>query len=185
MMVTRTKTGYLLPRRLFTLPNVASRHHISPLPSSYRQELKDPHWHAAMLDEFHALLRNDTWSLIPCPAGANVITGKWIFRHKLNSDGSLVRYKAQWVVRGFAQQDRVNYGETFNPVVKPATVRVVLSLATSQNWPINQTDVKNTFLHGTLQETVYAQQTSGFSDASFPNHVCLLKKSLYGLKQAP
>lgn len=138
-----------------------------------------------MLDEFNALLRNDTWSLIPCPAGANVVTGKWIFRHKLNPDGSLSRYKARWVVRGFTQQAGVDYGETFSPVVKPATIRVVLALATSQHWPINQMDVKNAFLHGTLEETVYAQQPSGFADSQFPHHVCRLKKSLYGLKQAP
>jgi hypothetical protein len=138
-----------------------------------------------MLDEFNALLRNDTWSLIPCPAGANVVTGKWIFRHKLNSDGSLALYKARWVVRGFTQQAGVDYGETFSPVVKPATIRVVLSLACSHNWPINQMDVKNAFLHGELEETVYAQQPSGFVDPHFPHHICRLNKSLYGLKQAP
>jgi hypothetical protein len=71
-----------------------------------------------------------------------VVSGKWIFRHKLNADGSLSRYKARWVVRCFTQQAGVDYGETFSPVVKPATIRVVLSLATSLAWPINQLDVK-------------------------------------------
>jgi hypothetical protein len=69
---------------------------------------------------------------------------------KLNVDGSLSRYKARWVVRGFTQQAGVDYGETFSPVVKPATIRVVLSLATSLAWPINQLDVKIDFLHGNL-----------------------------------
>jgi hypothetical protein len=107
-----------------------------------------------MRDEFDALIRNDTWSLVPCPACVNVVTGKWIFWHKLNPDGSLARYKARWVLRGFTQREGVDYGETFNPMVKPATVRVVLSIAASQSWPIPQLDVKNAFLHGELAETV-------------------------------
>ncbi|KAK1648322.1 hypothetical protein QYE76_066127 [Lolium multiflorum] len=115
----------------------------------------------------------------------SVVTGKWIFRHKLNADGSLARYKARWVVRGFTQKAGVDYGETFSPVVKPATIRVVLSLATAKSWPIHQLDVKNAFLHGELAETVYCTQPSGFVDSNLPNHVCRLNKSLYGLKQAP
>jgi hypothetical protein len=114
-----------------------------------------------------------------------VVWGKCIFQKKLNVDGSLSRYKARWVVRGFTQQAGVDYGETFSPVVKPAMIRVVLSLATSLAWPINQLDVKNAFLHGNLQETVYSQQHSGFADSNLPHHVCRLNKSLYGLKQAP
>jgi hypothetical protein len=79
----------------------------------------------------------------------------------------------------------VDFDETFSPVVKPATVRVVLSLALSRRWPIHQLDVKNAFLHGNLTETVYCQQPSGFKDPAHPDFVCPLKKSLYGLKQAP
>jgi hypothetical protein len=138
-----------------------------------------------MLDEYNALMQNNTWCLVPRPAGVNLVSGKWVFRHKLNPDGSLARYKARWVVRGFSQQPGVDYGETFSPVVKPTTIRVVLSLATSQNWPLHQLDVKNAFLHGNLDEVVYCQQPSGFVDSSLPHHVCRLNKSLYGLKQAP
>ncbi|WVZ81301.1 LOW QUALITY PROTEIN: hypothetical protein U9M48_028692 [Paspalum notatum var. saurae] len=123
--------------------------------------------------------------LVPKPVGANVISGKWIFRHKLNRDGSLARYKARWVVRGFKQEHGVDYEETFSPVIKPATIRTVLSIATSAAWPIHQLDVKNAFLHGNLSETVYCDQPSGFQDPSKPSHVCKLNKSLYGLKQAP
>ena len=181
-MITRRKTGFAMPKKHFDLSVTTAP---SPLPSSYRAALKDPHWHDAMLDEFNALIRNDTWSLVPCPAGVNVVTGKWIFRHKLHPDGTLVRYKARWMVRGFTQQPGVDYGETFSPVVKPATIRVVLSLATASNWPIRQMDVKNAFLHGDLVETVYCQQPSGFVDSTHPTHVCRLNKSLYGLKQDP
>lgn len=138
-----------------------------------------------MLDEYNALIRNDTWTLVTHPAGVNLVTGKWIFRHKLNEDGTLARYKARWVVRGCSQQYGVDYRETFSPVIKPATIRVVLSIAVNNSWPIHQLDVQNAFLQGKLSETVYIQQPSGFVDPSFPKHVCRLQKSLYGLKQGP
>lgn len=181
-MRTRSKSGYFMPKQDYSLTVSAT---ISPIPATYKAALKDPHWHNAMLDEYNALMQNDTWSLVPCPAGVNVVTGKWIYRHKLHPDGSLARYKARWVLRGFTQREGVDYDETFSPVVKPATIRVVLSLATSKDWPMHQLDVKNAFLHGHLQETVYCQQPSGFVDSTKPSHVCRLHKSLYGLKQAP
>jgi hypothetical protein len=181
-MLTCAKQGYFMPRRHFQL-SVSTEP--SPIPSSYRAAIKDPHWNNAMLDEYNALIGNDTWSLVPRPAGVNVVTGKWIYRHKFNPDGSLARYKARWVVRGFTQQASVDYEETFSPVVKPATIRVVLSLATSSSWPIHQMDIKNALLHGELAETVNCQQRSGFVDPTNPHLVCRLNKSLYGLKQAP
>jgi len=138
-----------------------------------------------MVDEYKALVDNGTWRLIPRPPRANIVSGKWIFKHKYHSDGSLARHKARWVVRGFSQQYGIDYEETFSPVVKPATIRVVLSIAASRAWPIHQLDVKNAFLHGHLNETVYCQQPPGFVDPAAPDHVCLLQKSLYGLKQAP
>jgi hypothetical protein len=86
-----------------------------------------------MEEEYAALLANHTWDLVPRPPGTNVVTDKWLFRHKLTSDGSLDRYKARWVLRGFTQRPRVDYDETFSPVIKFATVRVVLSLALSRD----------------------------------------------------
>jgi hypothetical protein len=79
----------------------------------------------------------------------------------------------------------VTYEETFNPVIKHVTIQVVLSIATSQEWPIHQLDVKNAFLHGNLVETVFTQQPTGFVSSVHPDYVCQLHKSLYGLKQAP
>ena len=121
-----------------------------------------------MEEEYAALLANQTWDLVPRPSGCNVVTGKWIWTHKRLADGTLERYD-----------------ETFSPVVKPAKVRTVLSLALSRSWPVHQLDVKNAFLHGTLSETVYCSQPVGFMDSSRPDMVCRLNKSLYGLKQAP
>nr|AAT38052.1 unknown protein [Oryza sativa Japonica Group]BAG97874.1 unnamed protein product [Oryza sativa Japonica Group] len=154
-MVTRSKTGSLKPVDRLVLS--VSHNAISPLSANYRSALADPNWRAAMAEEFKALIDNGTWRLVPRPPGANVVTGKWIFKHKFHSDGSLARHKARWVVRGYSQQHDIDYNETFSPVVKPSTIRVVLSITTSRSWPINQLDVKNAFLHGTLDETVYCQ----------------------------
>jgi hypothetical protein len=138
-----------------------------------------------MEEEYEALQANHTWDLVPRPHGANVVTGKWIFKLKLHADGSLERYKVRYVLQGFTQRLGVDYDETFSPVVKPATVRTVLTLALSWYWPVHQLDVKNAFLHGTLTETVYCTKHVGFVDPAHPDMVCKLKKSLYGLKQAP
>ncbi|WVZ58808.1 hypothetical protein U9M48_009037 [Paspalum notatum var. saurae] len=123
---------------------------------------------SAMKEEYAALLANQTWDLVPRPSGCNVVTGKWIGMHKRRADGTLDRYKARWVLRGFTQRPGVDYDETFSPVVKPATVRTVLSLAISRSWPVHQLDVKNAFLHGTLTETVYCSQPAWFVDPARP-----------------
>ncbi|GKC03889.1 ribonuclease H-like domain-containing protein [Tanacetum coccineum] len=138
-----------------------------------------------MYDEYNALVKNGTWLLVPRPAGVNMVRSMWLFKHKFHADGTLSRYKARLVANGSSQQLGVDFDETFSPVVKPATIRTVLSLAVSRKWPIHQLDVKNAFLNGDLSETVYMHQPPGFVDARFPNHVCRLQRSLYGLKQAP
>jgi transposase InsO family protein len=108
----------------------------SPILANYRSGLADPNWHATIADEYKALMDNGTWRLVPRPPGANVVSGKWIFKHKYHSDGTLARHKARWVVRGFSQQHGIDYDETFHPVVKPPTIRAVLSIAASRSWPI-------------------------------------------------
>ncbi|KAK4358263.1 hypothetical protein RND71_023873 [Anisodus tanguticus] len=138
-----------------------------------------------MTDEYNALIDNKTWELVPRPSGINVIRSMWIFAHKENSDGSFARHKARLVGDGKTHQVGIDCGETFSPVVKPATIRTVLSLALSKTSPIHQLNVKNAFLHGDLKETVYMHQPLGFRDPNRPHRVCLLKKSLYGLKQSP
>ena len=105
----------------------------SPLPANYRSVLANPNWRVAMAVEYQALLDNITWRLVPRPPGANIVTGKWLFKHKYHADGSLARHKARWVVRGFSQQHGVDYDETFSPVVKPATIRTVLSITASRS----------------------------------------------------
>jgi len=135
--------------------------------------------------EFDALLKNQTWQLVPPSTTRNIIGCKWVFRIKRKADGTVDRYKARLVAKGFHQQPGVDYGETYSPVVKPTTVRTVLSLAISAGWAIRQIDINNAFLHGTLSEEVFMSQPPGFSHPQFPHHICKLHKALYGLKQAP
>jgi Reverse transcriptase (RNA-dependent DNA polymerase) len=93
------------------------------------------------------------------------------------ADGSIERYKTRLVAKCYNQEAELDYHETFSPIVKPNTIRVVLSLATSRNWPIRQLDLNNAFLHDDLQEQVFMSQPPSFIDPTFPTHVCLLKKS--------
>jgi len=177
-MTTRAKSG-------LRFPSIYTASSLSPVPRSYRGGLTDPNWRAAMQEEYDALLMNHTWDLVPRPPQSNVVSGKWVFKHKFKADGTLERYKARWVLRGFTQRPGIDFDETFSPVVKPAAVHTVLSLALSRSWPIHQLDVKNAFLHGNLSETVYCSQPTGFEDNAHPDYVCRLNRSLYGLKQAP
>ena len=138
-----------------------------------------------MQEQYDALLMNRTWDLVPRPSHCNIVSGKRVFKNKFKADGTLERYKARWVLRGFTQHPGIDFDETFSLVVKPTIVCTLLSLALSHNWPIHQLDVKNAFLHGNLSETVYCSQPTGFEDSAHPNYVCWLNRSLYGLKQAP
>jgi hypothetical protein len=116
-MVTRSKAGiYKLNPKYAHFASTTTT--LSPIPRSVREALKDDNWRRAMQEEYDALNRNKTWTLVPRPAGAQVITGKWVFKHKFNSDRTFERYKARWVVRGFHQWPGVNFGETFSPVIK-------------------------------------------------------------------
>ncbi|GJT99297.1 ribonuclease H-like domain-containing protein [Tanacetum coccineum] len=180
-MVTRAKAGIFKPLERMNCHVTTT----SPLPRSHVHALRDPNWKEAMLDEYNALITNGTWVLVPRPANVNVVRSMWLFKHKFNADGSLNRYKARLVANGRSQQQGIDCDETFSPVVKPATIRTVLSLAVSRDWPIHQLDVKNAFLHGHLSETVYMHQPPGFVDPNKPDYVCHLQRSLYGLKQAP
>jgi histone deacetylase 1/2 len=107
-----------------------------------------------------------------------------VFRTKENPDGSINKFKARLVAKGFHQQQGFDFNETFSPVIKPITIRLIFSLAISYKWPLKQLDVNNAFLNGSLSEEVYMVQPQGF-DASDPTLVCKLNKALYGLKQAP
>jgi hypothetical protein len=154
-------------------------------PKCYSQASRFAEWRNAMSNEFSALMHNATWTLVPPSPCKNLVGCKWVFKIKRKSDGTIDRYKAQLITKGFHQQPGIDFGETYSPVVKPTTIRLVLSLAVTNNWPIRQLDVQNAFLHGDLQEAVYMTQPPGFIHPLKPHHVCHLRKALYGLKQAP
>ena len=154
-------------------------------PATYVEALESPEWCRAMQEEIDALRQNQTWHLVPRRPGINVVDCRWVFKLKRHDDGTVDRHKARLVAKGFRQRHGIDYDDTFSPVVKPATVLLVLSVAVSRGWHIRQTDVKNAFLHGVLQETVYMTQPPGFEDSHQRDMVCKLDKAIYGLKQAP
>lgn len=130
-------------------------------------------------------MRNRTWHLVPCPKGCNIIGYKWVYKVKRKANGTIDRYKAQLVAKGYKQQYGIDYEDTFSPVVKSATIHLILSIIVSKGWSLRQLDVQNAFLHGVLEEEVYMQQPLGYIDKVHPSYVCKLDKALYGLKQAP
>jgi len=164
----------------------ATRVLLSPFskPIAFSDADKYVAWHDAMCDEIKAFRSNHTWSLVPFHPSMNVVGSRWIYRIKRRIDGSIDRYKARLVARGFTQQEGIDYSETFSPVIKQATVRLVFFIAVSCNWKIHQLDIHIAFLNGVLIEEVYMKQPLGFVDPTLPSHVCRLHKSLYGLKQA-
>ena len=190
-MTTRSKVGIFKPKALaatVSKPKFAVEATIDYTltePPSFKIAAQYPQWCSAMDEEFDALKRQNTWSLVPASPSQNVVGCKWVFKLKHNSDGNISRYKARLVAKGFHQQYGVDFEETFSPIIKPPTVRIILSLVVQFNWPLRQLDVRNAFLHGFLREKVYMVQPFGYVDPDFPNHVCKLWKSLYDLKQAP
>jgi hypothetical protein len=162
-MLTRSKTGNLRTRSFPNFTSFYSTKHplcalasvsLPPEPTCYSEAAKSPEWRAAMGDEFDALIANQTWSLCPRPSTHNIIRNKWVYKIKQKQDGSLERYKARLVAKGFDQESGVDFTETFSPMVKPSTIRVLLALVVQFNWNIHQLDVSNAFLHGHLLEEV-------------------------------
>ena len=156
-----------------------------PIPNRVEEALQDPGWRAAMNEEMTALEKNNTWELTTLPRGKKAIGCRWVFTPKFQADSTLERLKARLVAKIYTQQQGIDYGETFAPVAKFNTVRVLIALAAKCEWDILQLDVKNAFLHGELQEEVYMQLPPGYQLTNVPNQVCKLKKALYGLKQSP
>uniref|UniRef100_A0A2N9HWY9 Reverse transcriptase Ty1/copia-type domain-containing protein n=1 Tax=Fagus sylvatica TaxID=28930 RepID=A0A2N9HWY9_FAGSY len=158
-MQTRSKSGISKKKSFATSTTID---YLQTEPPTYTIASKFPQWREAMASEFAALQRQHTWQLVPPSSDQNVVGCRWVYKIKRNSDGSVSRYKARLVAKGFHQQAGVDFAETFSPVVKPPTVRIILSLAAQNQWSLRQLDVSNAFLHGLLKETVFMAQPLGF-----------------------
>lgn len=155
------------------------------IPKTVNQAMRDEKWRHAMGEEYNAQIHNKTFELVPPAPHLNVIPTKWLYTIKYLAKGGLDRYKTRWVARGDNQEYIIDYAETFSPLMKSITIRLVLQLAVSRSWGIKQLDVNNAFLQGTLNDEVYVSQPPGFVDQDRPHHACKLNKALYSLKQAP
>ena len=170
------------------LANFSNHHAYISLvePKKVFEALEDSDWLEAMHDELNNFKRNKVWTLVEKPKGCrNVIGTKWIFKNKQDEFGNVVRNKARLVAQGFSQVEGIDFGETYAPVARLESIRILLAYASHHNFKLQQMDVKSAFLNGPLHEEVYVKQPPGFEDPDFPNHVYKLDKALYGLKQAP
>ncbi|CAA0817787.1 cysteine-rich RLK (RECEPTOR-like protein kinase) 8, partial [Striga hermonthica] len=177
-MITRAKVGIHKPKVYATLCSEDKE------PKNDDEALSDPQWRLAMQREYDALVRNKTWTLTHLPADKTLIGSKWVYKVKHNADGTVARHKARLVAKGYTQYPGFDYGETFSPMAKLATIRTVLSIALASNWDIKQIYIDNAFLHGNLDTDLYMEQPVGFVMPQKEHLVCRLHKSIYGLKQA-
>ena len=139
-------------------------------PKSYDEAIKFDCWKQVMQLELNALDHTGTWTIVDLPSQVKPIGCRWVYRIKYNADGSIKRYKARLVAKGYNQIKGFDYFDTFSPVAKVTTVRLVIALASINHWFLHQLDVNNAFLHGDLQEDVYMKLPPGLS-TSKPNQV--------------
>jgi hypothetical protein len=154
-------------------------------PKNVKEALTDEFWINAMQEELNDFKRNEVWDLVPRPKGVNVIGTKWVYRNKTDEKGTITRNKARLVAQGYTQVEGVDFDETFAPIARLKSIRLLLGEACIQKFKLFQMDVKSAFLNGYLNEEVYVEQPKGSVDPNLPDHVYKLKKALYGIKQAP
>jgi hypothetical protein len=153
-------------------------------PSIFDEAAKHKVWKDVVIEEYESILKNDVWEVVPRPQGKSIVTSKWIYKIKHATDGSVEKFKAKFVARGFSQKEGIHYDEIFAPVASYTSIRIIISLASVFDWKLHQMDVKTTFLNGEVEQEVYIGQPEGFVIHEKESHVCKLKKALYGLKQA-
>ncbi|GJY89900.1 retrovirus-related pol polyprotein from transposon TNT 1-94 [Tanacetum coccineum] len=154
-------------------------------PKNVNEALTDDSWIVAMQEELNQFIANDVWELVPQPRNMTIIETKWVFRNKLDENGIVSRNKARLVAQGYNQQEGIDYDETYAPVARLESIRILLAYACALDFKLFQMDVKSAFLNGFINEEVYVAQPPGFIDFEKPDYVYKLKKALYGLKQAP
>ncbi|GKA14755.1 retrovirus-related pol polyprotein from transposon TNT 1-94 [Tanacetum coccineum] len=154
-------------------------------PKNVKEAMTDPSWIESMQEELIQFKRLDVWVLVPPPDHIKPLTLKWLFKNKHDEENTVIRNKTRLVMRGYRQEEGIDFEESFAPVARMEAIRIFLAYAAHKSFIVFQMDMKTTFLHGTLKEDLYVCQPEGFIDANHPSHVYKLKKALYGLKQAP
>ncbi|GJR54082.1 retrovirus-related pol polyprotein from transposon TNT 1-94 [Tanacetum coccineum] len=154
-------------------------------PKNVNEALTDESWIISMQEELNQFIANDVWELLPQPRNMTIIRTKWVFRNKLDENGIVSRNKARLVAQGYNQQEGIDYDETYAPVARLGSIRILLAYACALDFKLFQMDVKIAFLNSFINEEVYVAQPPGFIDFEKSDHVYKLKKALYGLKQAP
>ena len=154
-------------------------------PKNFKEANQEPNWISAMQEELMQFKRNQVWELVDRPIGRKIIGTKWVFRNKMDENGNVIRNKARLVAQGYNQQEGIDFEETFAPVARLESIRMLLAYASNKGFTLFQMDVKSAFLNGFIEEEVYVEQPPGFIDPNLSNHVYKLNKALYGLKQAP
>lgn len=138
-----------------------------------------------MREELHMIDKNGTWELVDRPKNRKIIGVKWVYRNKFNADGSMNKHKAKFIVKRYNQVCGVYFSETFSPVARLDTIRMLLAIVVQKDWKLYQQDVKLAFLNGYLQEEIYVERPEGFLVKGQEEKVYRLRKALFGLKKAP
>ena len=157
-------------------------------PQSFKEVMSSPeapYWKEAINDEVESIWQNHTWELVDLPLGSKPLGYNWIFKKKMKADESINKYKARLVIKGYKQKEGLDYFDTYSPVTRISSIRMLIAIAAIHNLEIHQMDVKTAFLNGDLDEEIYMEQPEGFMVPGQEKKVCRLVKSLYGLKQAP
>ena len=164
-------------------PDLATETDQETAPESFNEAARDERWVQSMKDEIKALKNRGVWRVVPTPQGVRLIKSKYVYRVKKDWTGKVIKRKSRLVVQGFSQREGVDYDETFAPVAKVTTFRLMLALSKVLNLEIHQLDVDSAFLYADLDEDVYVKPPPGMDVKS--GYCLKLLKSLYGLKQAP
>jgi hypothetical protein len=154
-------------------------------PSSFDEANKLQVWKDSMLEEYRSILKNNVWDIVRWPKDKSVVSSKWIYKIKHIADGSVEKFKARFVAKGFTQKEEIDYKETFSLVDRYTSIRTIIALASVLGWKLHQMDVKTTFLNGKIEHEAFVEQPDCFVLNKKGTHVCKLRKALYGLKQAP
>lgn len=154
-------------------------------PTTFEEANKLQVWKEAMQEEYNSIIKNNVWEVVPRPTDKSIVSSKWIFKLKHVVDGSIEKYKAKFVARGFSQKEGIDYDETFAPMARYTSIRTIISLVSIFGWNMYQMDVKTAFLNGNIDQEVFIEQPEASVLHSKESHVCRLIKVLYGLKQAP